>query len=732
MRNAARAAAANGYRPQVGRSKRIDPNWAGPDVKDVAKLMLEHSNFASIGAIGPDLFFFLPDFRNVKGIPLSSFLVKVLNFLEDFYRKDLDPYITKYQHYLGPIGEDTAEEMSRLTGGLSESVGNITGELSSILIHALENWLTSQKDWWEYFSLGLNKGPDDQDYMWSDIFHYRSTGDFPRQLWLNANKSGKDGLRAYSLGFVTHVATDVTGHPFVNEVTGGPFRMHWQRHHLIENHMDAFWYLTDQDDDAPIKRSGYDQFTSGALYYDIAFDDTGGVIERPNAPTGRTLRERWTRKRMLDQDSQMPQELADLLEKTIEDVFYSGKVPHPRILATNDGRPDAEMIRNAYDLFYRFMKLTTVDGLKHEPPEPPLVFPNLHFPTPTDPNKDSGGGDGGGGGGGGHHHSFWDDLLDFVLAVARAIAYVAQVVAYLITLIPAIIADLATYPLRYILYWVLELPLYHMLKNFRAVLVLTGYAMPMKDEIAPSLMSIGTGADLTFDQIKAQMGDVFGSLHPPMAGALADRFVDPNYPRRHPSDEFRHPWNYPNSQPAELGYENLGEVGAAPRLGVAGPYASGTTPSVFFAGDEGSPDLRAHFESATTPEHTSSAVQGINPNNHMGDSVSFCKYLIWLTTRDAIDGNKRPQNVPYTNWNLDADRGYAYHDWDWNRDPDPKHTTPDEQGHIYQNPCVWPSQADLPNKPAPADTPVQIHYVSEPDPHCQPFPKQPPPPPPLR
>ena len=32
-------------------------------------------------------------------------------------------YIETYQHYLGPISEDTAEEMSRLMGGLSEIVG---------------------------------------------------------------------------------------------------------------------------------------------------------------------------------------------------------------------------------------------------------------------------------------------------------------------------------------------------------------------------------------------------------------------------------------------------------------------------------------------------------------------------------------------------------------------------------------------------------------------------------
>ncbi len=153
-------------------SDRIDPEWSGPEAAELADLIRSHPNFAALGAIGPDLFFFLPDFRDktVGGlhIPVSSVLVTVLGFLEDVYAA-LDPYISKYEKYLGPISEDTAEEISRLTGGLSESVGNITGELSSILITALADFATQQGDLLEFFSLGLNQGFDEQAYFWSDM-----------------------------------------------------------------------------------------------------------------------------------------------------------------------------------------------------------------------------------------------------------------------------------------------------------------------------------------------------------------------------------------------------------------------------------------------------------------------------------------------------------------------------------------------------------------------------------
>lgn len=243
MKNtAARFASRRPFAP--ARSARIDPTWTGANTVALGQLMQTHPNFASLGAIGPDLFFFLPDFRNTDGVSTSSVLVTVLNFLEELYNA-LDPYISKWEQYLGPISEDTGEEMSRLTGGLSETVGDITGELSSLLITAIENYVTENVDFWTYFSLGLNKGYDEQAFFWSDMLHYRDTGQFARAIWKSANDANDDQARAYALGYNTHVATDVTGHAFVNSIAGGPFRLHWQRHHLVENHMDTFWYLKD-------------------------------------------------------------------------------------------------------------------------------------------------------------------------------------------------------------------------------------------------------------------------------------------------------------------------------------------------------------------------------------------------------------------------------------------------------------------------------------------------------
>jgi hypothetical protein len=712
MRNAALRLARGRYEVRGG--DRIDPKWSGLEIKQIGALLQQHPNFACLGAIGPDLFFFLPDFRDEDGISVSSVLVTVLNFLEGLYEA-LDPYISKWEHYLGPISEDTAEEMSRLTGGLSETVGDISGELSGILVTALEDFVVQQEDWWSFFSLGLDKGYDEKAYFWSDMLHYRDTGQFARAIWKNANASDSDAARAYALGYITHIATDVTGHAFVNSISGGPFRLHWQRHHLVENHMDAFWYL--HDPVSPRVGDNYPQLTESALYFDIAFQEgTNGTVSRPSYPTGGTLRQNWERKRLLDIDSTLPDDLAEVLRQSMKDVWYpNGK--HPLILDRTDGRPAPDLIADAYDLFFRYLKLVTVDGFDHEPPDPPDVFPNLDFPTMSDPAGDAPPGDGDGGG------SFWDDLLDFILSVIAVIAYIAEVAAYLATLPWAILADLVTYPLRLGLYYALELPLFHMLKAFRAVLVMTGYMLPMDDEITQVLIQIGNTESGAFKKVLNVDGDVFaGWLPPPEPVGVAQTYRDPDYPRSIPTtsdgypDEFRRPWSYPQSVREVHWTEAF-----PPPPTTSGPHAAGADPAILFGGQNSDANIRDRFEVAASPGDADQVGQDVTPSKHLGDSVAFTEYLLWLSTRDPIQ--KDGTAVPLTEWNLDSDCGYGYHCWDWNRNPD-AHPAQDPEQLDYQPPCTPPPQTDqsfLGPIHWNSSVPLQLHWDGPglDDPHCQ-------------
>jgi hypothetical protein len=684
MRHVAKALADAGYKPEG--SERVDPKWAGASTTGLGRIMREHDNFAALGAIGPDIFFFLPDFRNEDGIPVSSVLITILDFLEGLYDA-LDPYISKWEHYLGPISEDTAEEISRLTGGLSETLGDIGGELSGILTTALGDFVTSQGDLWSFFSLGLNKGFDDQAFFWSDMGHYRRTGAFGRALWEHADGDmADDGLRAYALGYISHLGTDTTAHSFVNTICGGPFRTHWQRHHLVENHMDALWYL--QDGLGPRSGDQYPQLTESALYYDIAFGDGDSVVTRPSYPTGDTMRENWERGRKLDIDSDLPDSIAGLLVQVMKDLYYGEDGSHPKILQDNDGRPSPELIGEAYRLWIRFLKLITVDGFSHEPPPPPDVFPNLDFPTPTDPSDDPPDDS---------DDSWWDDLLDFILSVLSVIAYIVEVIAYLATLPWAILADLITYPFRLALYYALELPLFHMLKAFRSVLVMTGYMLPMEDEIRLGLVRVGDKDSVNFQAVTGDIGDVFGGVTPPEQGR--ELFRDPAYPYVHPEDEFRHPWDYPDYVDPKVATERCPTT--------AGPWARLDGPDVLFADASQDVGIRDALEAADGPLAADTVGLSVGPDNNLGDPVAFTKYLIWLTTRDPKQKGPGPELV---DWNLDADRGYGYHDWDWNRNAG--HETRDPEGNPFLNPCTWPPQADSPPaQPYDPNTPLKLHWA---------------------
>ena len=157
------------------------------------------------------------------------------------------------------------------------------------------------------------------------MLHYRNTGEYGQALWNGAVERADDGAKAYALGYLTHIATDVTGHAVVNAIAGGPFRLHWQRqHHPGRNNLDSLWRLTIRlRPGSPFSNRAADRV--GALYFDIAFagaDHKG--VPRPPYPTGDTLRERYVRRRTLDIDSELPEGISELLIKAMEDVYKRG------------------------------------------------------------------------------------------------------------------------------------------------------------------------------------------------------------------------------------------------------------------------------------------------------------------------------------------------------------------------------------------------------------------------
>ena len=77
--------------------------------------------------------------------------------------------------------------------------------------------------------------------------HYRKTGKLAKRL-LDAAPPDSP-LHLYAIGYLTHVAADTVGHPYVNAISGGPYRSHAQRHKASENYQDVFNFLAVKSDD---------------------------------------------------------------------------------------------------------------------------------------------------------------------------------------------------------------------------------------------------------------------------------------------------------------------------------------------------------------------------------------------------------------------------------------------------------------------------------------------------
>jgi len=681
--------------------------------KELAALATEHANYYALGAIGPDLFFFLPDFRN----HLASPLIGVVHLLNDIYAK-LDEWIIEdFERYFGPVSQNIDETISRMTGDLSTVVSDIMNSLSSLLMNALLDLVTQSHDWFGLFSLGLNVGYDNKNFFWSDMLHYRKTSFFGNCLWAiaedRANDSDDDAklwserLKAYALGYITHLATDTAGHPFVNEKAGGPFRTHWQRHHLIENHIDAKTHDDEHGTDA-----NYNMFTESALHYRIAFGDDGGdARSRPSFPPGdHSLRGLYVRRRQLDLDSEMPDELAALIFEAMDKAYdtaaqagdHGVSRTSPDIIPGGDGRPKTETIQETYLTLFRYLKMSTLDGFSHEKPSPPEVFPNLDFPVLTDPHDDQPGeGD--------------DDmsLLDWILAILRFILWIVAVVVWLATILPAILLDVATYAPRLLAYYTIELPLFLLLKAERSVLVMTSYFHPMQDEIDLGLIQIGTNDHGNFLQVLAAVDDILGTGLD-VGPVPAEPVPDKNYPHQtkfedeglldavlnRSSEEYHHPWEYPET-PVEI----------CPTF--AGPWQPGDLPHLLLEDNVAvSESLIEKYTAAPTAFETDMISFGeVTATHHMGDPVNFSSFLMWQLARANI--NK------VADWNLDSDRGYAYKCWDWNRHSSAlgnENVLTDTEGHNYMAPCTPPPQSK--DQPHDSKTALKIHYLDNEDPGC--------------
>jgi hypothetical protein len=133
-------------------------------------------------------------------------------------------------------------------------------------------------------------------------------------------------------------AIDTIGHSFVNEQCGGPFRNHPQRHHLIENHIDAWNYRETKPDG----RNAPDPWGYTETYPDVSMSALWFAVQMkpptPDDPDGPKGKQRpdtipddpKARKKALDVDGEMPEWMANSIVQALIDTFPD-PADHPHI-----------------------------------------------------------------------------------------------------------------------------------------------------------------------------------------------------------------------------------------------------------------------------------------------------------------------------------------------------------------------------------------------------------------
>jgi hypothetical protein len=562
----------------------------------------QHKNHAALGSIGPDMIFWA-DWGEYTPI---------VNTVFDIY-KTLDEVYEALSAIWQPISDHVNKVLDALSGGLVSELQETIGLIEGIIETAILRLITENVPILDFLKPDMQtngSSSDVKDWNWLDYTHHRWTGEFSKALIRRAHASGRPELRAYAYGWLSHVTADVVGHAYVNTAVGGPYRSHWQRHFIQEKFMDTWvWGFYQSGTVMPTTASpGQIPFPYGSW---------------PNV-NGSNLHT------LIDLGNDMPRALQDLIVDSLEEVYLNR--PHPNVGGTIPFL-ERSHVNRAYQMLVEGLEIMTSKDRAIPRPEAPSVFNDdapPTFPTP-------GGGSGGSGGGGGGSFS----LLGLLMAILDFIKDLFEYVHDLLLWLVSQITTPLTYPVRYALY-LLQLALYEIYRQYRWALSLTGFAYPDPDQL----------------------------FHP-----LAQQFINPQVdvtamPRREFPVEMDNALMFPAgcASPAP---QPTGCV--EPLAATSGPYTRWPLnyPFWFIEGEPLNPAMVNALTSAPSPQRTMALTSRLFPSplagisggaysGSLGNAFDF--YLQYARNIAQDGGDSGDLNLP--DWNLDADRGYAFKCWE--------------------------------------------------------------------
>ncbi len=574
-----------------------------------------NKKYYKMGSSGPDLFFFAPDYDVILYPSIVLPYVRdVVQPIRNIYKEVIEPVLDVINDFEesaeAVLDEVTCNSVSTVT----ERVDAINESLAGIRDSLIAHIFSESFNMFDMMRPPHQKDGEDIDTgYWFDILHSRRTGKFLQKMWDNANT---DEQKAYVLGYATHVAADVSGHPYINQAVGGAARGYNARHHFVENIIDVWFY--DQAITPSIN------ITSARLHREL--------------PYGEELDDEGVFFAVLEGATEMKDDLKSIftmVSQSMDDTFP----PDQRPSRLPNGVTSAKDINLAYWLLLASYKVSTDSFIPR--PEEPLestlddiveavqeFLDNVTNPPKRPSSSPS------------FCLSFWSSDCDFSLdALTEWVEYLWDNVVYLGELIgwaATVLKDLfdvlactITAPVKGIvssLLWLIQSSLYGILEEIRDALVLGAIVHPQPEWVRtnPIALEIVELSNRSWVDVRTR-----------------------SYPHRaQPSNE---PFlSYPTT-PVE------GEPT------VPGPYPVGSTPAAFLTGIGGSGniDLLNEYAVSESPEDTR-RLEFATLREETLPAVPLAMRL--------FDTLRNPEEA-IPDWNLDADRGYKYKNWnaDWDR-----------------------------------------------------------------
>lgn len=558
-----------------------------------------------LGAVGPDLAFFAPDFGDA-----AATLVRTL---AETYDDIIGPLVDLYETYIEPIEEilDAVEEgvdvvLNELTCGLvgdvKAEVDELATRLDAIVQQGLGSLLSQVVDVFDLMTPPIQDGEAIESWFWFDTLHNRRTGRFLDEMWKRAET---DAQKAYVLGYSSHYAGDLVGHQFVNTVVGSPARARLQRHHLAENMIDT--QIFDTVRDAEI---------SGAAIHLLL-------------PHGQVVEDEPSLAALVDRLNEVPPDLApifSMISQAMKAAFE--EVAHPQRLSSE--YLETEHLNEAFWLMLTAMRASTSAFIPT--PKPPsadaltdaldaikdLIETASNPPTP--PGTDL-------------CVAFWSDDCDFSLealsdwadAMADSLSYLGEVATWAAGLIKDLFDVMACTiiaPIKIGLesaFYLLHSALHAALERVREVLVQVSLVYPTRE---------------------------FVRTHP-----LAKSFL--TITADHVADSVR--GAYPHrASPSNVGFQQYPKTRTELPSTWSSSFASGTRADQIVADFPVSATTFAAFGKAETPEESRKLAEELS-GTALASVVPLTAELqrqIW-----AGEANQIPD------LNLDADRAWGHRNW---------------------------------------------------------------------